>query len=185
MDFTVVNKETEKTFEELLRRIHRLQSGGTLDSLKDIGASTEKQIGASYVSLKQLANSYEPNEQLAWLLWNKQKREEQIIACMLFPPDMNKEKITQLSKSCLNSEIAGYLGSLYLYKHPELEKVIPEWMDTEIPFLQLATLTAMARHLIIYKDKSQISKEFFQNIINKNYKDKEVRLAAERYRFNI
>ena len=185
MDFTVVNKETEKTFEELLRRIHRLQSGGTLDSLKDIGASTEKQIGASYVSLKQLANSYEPNEQLAWLLWNKQKREEQIIACMLFPPDMNKEKITQLAPHCLHFEIAGYLGSLYLYKRPDLLELAEEWLNSENPFMQLAIMTALARYLILNKESDKISKDYFRTVVNRNYKDKYVQLAAERYRFNI
>lgn len=185
MEFKVVNKQTEVTFHEILRRIHRLQSGGTIDSLRDIGADTGKQIGASYVSLKTLASTYTPDEQLALLLWNRSRREEQIIACMLFPFDLNKEKITQLSPKCINFEIAGYLGALYLYKHPELSTAAQEWLNTNIPYLQLATLTALARHLIIYKDKSQITKEFFENVIHKNYADRYVNLAAERYRFNI
>lgn len=185
MEFRVVNKQTEEIFHEILRRIHRLQSGGTIDSLRDIGADTGKQIGASYVSLKTLASTYKPDEQLAFLLWNTSRREEQIIACMLFPLDLNKEKITQLSKSCLNFEIAGYLGSLYLCKHPELSTSAQEWLDTETPYLQLATLSALARHLIIYKDKSQITEEFFANVVHKNYPDRYVSLAAERYRFNI
>lgn len=185
MEFKVVNQQLEARFEEILRRIRRLQSGGTIDSLKAVGADTDHQIGASYVSLKQLASRYEADESLALLLWNTQQREEQIIACLLFPPAMNKEKITQLAKSCLNFEIAGYLGSLYLYKHPLLTEFAGEWLDSEIPFRQVAALTALARHRILYKMDSQVSEAFFQAAVNRNYSDRYVQMTAERYRFNI
>lgn len=54
MDFKIVDKNLDSRLREILRRIRRLQSGGTIDSLKEIGANTDNQIGASYVSLKQL-----------------------------------------------------------------------------------------------------------------------------------
>ena len=75
-DFKIIHKELENRFKEIRQRIHRLQSGGTIDSLKNIGADTSRQIGASYVSLKQLAENYSPDESLAILLWNTQKRED-------------------------------------------------------------------------------------------------------------
>lgn len=185
MDFKVIDKQLHSRFEEILRRIRRLQSGGTMDSLQEIGADTRHQIGASYVSLKQLAVAYKTDEQLALLLWNTQRREEQIVACFLLPEATNKEKITQLISSCLNFEIAGYLGSIYLYKYPGLSGLADEWPDSEIPFQQLAILTAIARHLILYKEDKHISRDYFQLIVNRNYKDKYVQLTAERYRFNI
>ena len=83
----------ERSFQQILSRIRRLQSGGTIDSLQDIGANTDHQIGASYVSLKELAATYPPDEKLALLLWNQGQREEQIVACLLFPQDLNKEKL--------------------------------------------------------------------------------------------
>lgn len=185
MDFKIVDNQLNARFQEILHRIQRLQSGGTIDSLKEIGADTKQQIGASYVSLKQLAIHYEPEEQLALLLWSTQKREEQIIACLLLPADSNKEKITQLVKNSLNFEIAGYFGSLYLYKHSYLTEIAIEWLNSEEPMLQIATLTALARHRIIYKKDNRISEELFSAAVNRDYKDKYVQLAAERYRFNI
>ena len=118
MDFKIVDKYLDSCFQELLRQINRLQSGGTIDSLNTIGVNTTHQIGASFVSLKQLASKYSPNEPLALLLWNTQKREQQIVSCMLLPENTNKEKITQLIQTCLDFEIAEYFGSLYLQKHP-------------------------------------------------------------------
>ena len=52
MDFSIIDPHTNAVFQQILSRIRRLQSGGTIDSLQDIGANTDHQIGASYVSLK-------------------------------------------------------------------------------------------------------------------------------------
>lgn len=185
MEFKIVDKNLDALFQEILKRISRLQSGGTIDSLKEIGADTDKQIGASYVSLKQLASTYQPNEALALLLWNVQRREEQIMACLLLPGNTNKEKITQLTTHCLNFEIAGYLGSLFLYKYSFLAEIARVWIESDIPYRQIAILTALARHLLIYKEDSQITKEFFVSILQREYKDKYVRLTVDRYRYNI
>lgn len=185
MEFKIVDKNLDALFQEILKRISRLQSGGTIDSLKEIGADTDKQIGASYVSLKQLASNYNPNEALALLLWNVRRREEQIMACLLLPGNINKEKITQLTDYCLNYEIAGYLGSLFLYKYSFLAEIARDWIESDLPYRQIAMLTALARHLIIYKEDSQITKEFFTSILQREFKDKYVRLAVDRYRYNI
>lgn len=185
MEFKIVDKNLDALFQEILKRISRLQSGGTIDSLKEIGADTDKQIGASYVSLKQLTSNYNPNEALALLLWNVRRREEQIMACLLLPGNINKEKITQLTDYCLNYEIAGYLGSLFLYKYSFLAEIARDLIESDIPYRQIAMLTALARHLIIYKEDSQITKEFFSSILQREFKDKYVRLAVDRYRYNI
>ncbi len=185
MPFKIITPDIEKLLSEIRRRIRRLQSGGTIDSLINIGANTENQLGASFLSLKKLATAYEENEEIALLLWNSQKREEQIIACFLFPNNLITEKITQLSESCLNYEIASYLGSIYLYKLPQLAQITSPWLDSKIPYQQIAILTAMARHLIINKDDSPPLKELFHSATQRHYTDKYVQLMAERYRFNI
>ena len=204
MDFSIIDPHTNAVFQQILSRIRRLQSGGTIDSLQDIGANTDHQIGASYVSLKELAATYPPDEKLALLLWNQGQREEQIVAWYngvydryKYPVitrhhvpvewrfDLNKEKITQLAPHCLHFEIAGYLGSLYLYKRSDLLELSEEWLNSENPFMQLAIMTALARYLILNKESDKISKDYFRTVVNRNYKDKYVQLAAERYRFNI
>ena len=83
MEYAVLSPDTQKTFQEIQQRIRRLQNWGSIASLKNLGLPSGNQVGASFVSLKQLASSYSPDEQLAFLLWNTQKREEQIIACLL------------------------------------------------------------------------------------------------------
>lgn len=185
MDFQVIDKDTESKYQELKRRIWRLQSGATLDSMKNVGADTSRQIGASFVSLKQLATHYTPDEQLALMLWHAEKREEQIMACFLFPENLNKEKITQLFDHCLNMEIAGYLGSLYLYRHPQLLSIGETCLLSGEPVQQMAILSALAKHLLVNKENSLFDKACFSEILHREYKDKFVRLTAERYLLNL
>lgn len=182
MEYAVLSPDTQKTFQEIQQRIRRLQNWGSIASLKNLGLPSGNQVGASFVSLKQLASSYSPDEQLAFLLWNTQKREEQIIACLLLPKKINKEKITQLIQNCYNFEVAEYLGSFFLYNFEKLTEIATEWINSEKPYMQIAALTACARHLILFKFQPAISKDFFNNLIHNDYKDKYVQLVARRYR---
>ena len=47
MDFSIIDPHTNAVFQQILSRIRRLQSGGTIDILQDIGANTEHQIRGS------------------------------------------------------------------------------------------------------------------------------------------
>lgn len=85
MEVFPIDKKVEQLFKEVSRRIFRLQNGRSLDSMERIGADTRGQIGASYLSLKNLAGQYQPDLRLAQLLWGTKKREEQI-RCLFFIP---------------------------------------------------------------------------------------------------
>lgn len=184
-DFILLNPQQEKLFLEICNRIRRLQSGGTIDSLHTIGADVKGQVGASYVSLKALAGEYLPDEKMAFSLWRQRKREEQIMGCFLLPVSTNREKITQCMKNCVSFEIAGYFGSVFLHHHSELAGILTEWIASDVPFLQVAALSAAARHRILNKNRSFISDNFFKQIVNRKYDDKYVEFVAQRYRFNI
>lgn len=185
MDFKIINNHLTTQFQEICRRINRLQSGGTIDSLNTIGANTDNQIGASFLSLKELAGRYTPDEPLALLLWNEHRREEQIVACLLLPHAIEKEKLTQLAADCLSFEIAEYLGSLYLHRHAQLPELTTEWLNSDHPFHQTAALTALSKYLILHKTEGIISKEFYREAVQREFQHKYVQLLAQRYRFNL
>lgn len=182
MNYIVLNKETEEKLKEISRRIRRLQNWGSISSLRNLGVDTHHQVGASYISLKNLAVRYSPDETVAEALWHTRQREEQIIACFLLPKKINKEKITQLMQDCSSTEIAEYMGSLFLSEHEDLAEILEKWSASSEPFLQIAALCAGARHLILHKTDPLIQPEAFKILINKEYKNKYVRLVAERYR---
>ena len=77
-----IDKKVEQLFKEVSRRIFRLQNGRSLDSMERIGADTRGQIGASYLSLKNLAGQYQPDLRLAQLLWETRRTNR----CLFFIP---------------------------------------------------------------------------------------------------
>lgn len=182
MDYVILTKETEKKVQEIRRRIRRLQNWGSIASLRHLGISTRQQVGASFVSLKELAAQYTPDETVAEALWLTRQREEQILACFLLPQTTNKEKITQFMPHCLSPEIAEYMGSLVIAGHPGIREITENWCQSSEPFLQIAALCAVARHLVLHKTAPLISQDEFKALVNREYKDKYVRLVAERYR---
>jgi len=182
MDYMILTKDTEEKIKEIRQRIRRLQNWGSITSLRHLGLDTRQQVGASFVSLKELAARYTPDEAVAEALWLTRQREEQIIACLLLPKKINKEKITQFMQTCLSPEIAEYMGSLFVAEHPDIKEIIGNWANSSEPFLQIAALCAGARHLLLHKAAPLISPSSFKTLINKEYNDKYVRLVAERYR---
>lgn len=181
MDYMVLDKNTEETLRSIRRHIRRLQNWGSIDSLSHLGLDASRQVGASFVSLKTLAARYTPDATLAEALWRTRRREEQILACFLFPQGMNKEKITQLMPACAGTEIAEYMGSLWLSGHPDIKGIAGEWADSPEPLLQIAALCAAARHLVLHKSSPQLSEDFLRTLASKEYPDKYVRLVAARY----
>ncbi|WP_059026685.1 hypothetical protein [Gabonibacter massiliensis] len=186
MEIRPINKELEQLFHQIRHRIRRLQNGKGLDSLERIGADTQGQVGASYISLKTLSRNYPRNLELALLLWGTQRREEQILACFLLPPSLAiKEKITQLLSLCFNFEIAEYFGTLVLSKREDLEEIVDEFLESGVPYLQVAALTAIARNRIEKKLNTPFSANYIQNIASKIGTDKYVRLIFERLRSGV
>ena len=154
MEVYPISKETEQTFKEISRRIFRLQNGRSLDSMENVGADTRGQIGASYLSLKNLATRYPKEQKLAQLLWGTGRREEQIVACFLFPvEDLITEKITQLLQHCHSFEIAEYFGTLVLAKGKDLKSRVDG-----------AALTAIGRNRIDNKLNPVFTDSYIQEI---------------------
>jgi len=177
MEFSIYN---EKVYKEIKRRIRRLQQGGTIDSLLMIGANTDNQIGASFLSLKDLAKNYSTDELIARVLWGDKKREEQIFACFLFPDNLSKEKLLTLIDYCLSLEIAEYFGSMLLARQKAFKTFIADWQDTNNANLQVAILTSIARYNIINQGKDNVDKNLKDKIVNRKYTNKYVQIVASR-----
>ena len=163
--FRPISQQREELFQEIRRRILRLQSGKSLDSMEKVGADTRGQIGASFLSLRTLARNYSPDHDIALLLWGTGRREEQIVACFLFPPErLTRDDIARLLSHSHSPEIAEYFGTLVLSKHPELRPLVDDFLRSDIPALQTAALTAISRNRIEKKAESAFPDSYIRAI---------------------
>ncbi|MDL2231609.1 hypothetical protein LJB85_02590 [Porphyromonadaceae bacterium OttesenSCG-928-L07] len=181
MEYIVLDQETEKKLNEITKKISALQNWGYDESVKNLHIDQKKYNGAGFIDLKRLANNYQPDLNMASILWNTQKREEQIVACFLLPTDTNKEKITQLASLCSTYEVAEYLGAIHIAKRTDLPEIISLWKNTTDALQQTALLTAVARHLITQQEAPLITTEEFQQLLNQKYEDKYVQLIIKRH----
>ena len=87
MEYLLDDPVSERNYQEILRKIRLLQNGEVADSMRQRGVVYKLNLGASVISLQQLAAQYQPDHLLALKLWNKQWRETLILATMLEKPN--------------------------------------------------------------------------------------------------
>lgn len=86
MEYLLDDPVSEKVYQEILRKLKLLQNGPVADSMNQRGVVYKLNLGASVISLRQLAEKYSPDHLLALKLWNKQWRETLIMATLLEKP---------------------------------------------------------------------------------------------------
>ncbi|MCL4481906.1 MAG: hypothetical protein M1445_04715 [Bacteroidetes bacterium] len=87
MEYLLDDPGSEKVYQEILRKVKTLQNGEVSGSMTRRGVVYKLNLGASIISLQQLAGRYTPNHLLALKLWNKQWRETMILATLLEKPE--------------------------------------------------------------------------------------------------
>jgi hypothetical protein len=87
MEYLLDDPVSEKVYQELLRRVKTLKNGEVSDSMTKRGVIYKLNLGASVISLQQLAGEYAPDHLVALKLWNKQWRETMILATLLEKPE--------------------------------------------------------------------------------------------------
>lgn len=107
MNYLLDTPETDKDFQQLLRRIKLRKNGDVSTSMKRQGIEYKQNWGVSVVELRELAKKINPNHLLALKLWNKQWRETMILATLLDEPEkVTEEQMDFWTKSFENREIA-------------------------------------------------------------------------------
>jgi len=81
------NKNTDEKVKEIKQSFRQLMNGVTAQSLRDKGLDYHLNWGASLMHLKEMAQEYEPDYDLALKLWKDDVRECKILATMLMPAE--------------------------------------------------------------------------------------------------
>ena len=182
-EFMVLTPQLESLYKELKRRIHRLQSGGTVDSIINVGADPGNQIGASFQALKSLALRYDKNNALAKLLWADRKREEQIVALFLFDENITPKQIISLLERCVNYEVAEYAGSQWLVNRYDVNAILQDSLNCGNVMVQVALLATAARLLMLHERGLKSADPIAKQYILRSYCEDYLEYMAERYRF--
>ncbi|MEI7421274.1 MAG: DNA alkylation repair protein [Prolixibacteraceae bacterium] len=119
MEYLLDDPISESNYQEILRKIRLLQNGEVADSMRQRGVVYKLNLGASVISLQQLAAQYQPDHLLALKLWNKQWRETMILATLLEKPyEVTENQMDFWVKQIQHIEIAEQVAMNLFSKTP-------------------------------------------------------------------
>ena len=183
-DFPVgVNPVDKALYLQIKCRIYRQQSGGTLDSIANLGVSVSGQIGAPLMALKQVASKYEKSSVVAGLLWDDCRREEQIVATLLFANDMSVNDILTLLPLACSIEVCEYAGSQWLSNQSCVDELFSVAFDSSNEKVVAALISAAARREMMAERGMCAPSPIVKKYILRRYDNAILEAMAERYRF--
>ncbi len=139
---------TSDQIDEILKALNKLMDGDVSVQMKKKGLEYKLNYGASTLWLKQLAQKYKGNNELANRLWLREIRETMILATLIIEPVNNNISITnQWLEQIPTNEIAEQLGANTLWK---VESIIPlsnKILKTKDTFQQASVWVGLATFL--------------------------------------
>ena len=159
MDILLDNPETERIFQEMLKKVRLLKNGEAVAQMKSMGVNYRINWGASVISLRQLAKQYNKNHLLALKLWNKQWRETMILATLLDNAEqLTEEQMDFWTKSFEAPEIAEQaVANLFVYSKFAFVKAL-EYCRGKKHLVRLTGLQMLGRLAMV--DKKAIDEMF-------------------------
>ena len=181
MEYLLDDPVSERLYQEILRRVRPLQNGEVADSMTKRGVIYKLNLGASIVSLQQLAQDYIPNHLLALKLWNKQWRETMILATLLETPDtMTENQMDFWVKQIRQIEIAEQVAMNLFSKSPFAYKKAVEYCLAKKELSKITGLLMMGRLALTDRKAGDEKFEAFLELFPPLAKDTQLSLVFRR-----
>ncbi len=181
MEYLLDDPVSEKVYQEILRKITPLQNGETADSMTQRGVHYKLNLGASVVSLQQLASNYAPDHLLALKLWNKQWRETMILATLLEKPEeVTENQMDFWVKQIQQKEIAEQAAMNLFSKSPYAYKKAVEYCLAKKTLSKITGLLMMGRLALTDRMAKNEQFEVFLELFPPLAKDAQLSLVFRR-----
>jgi len=181
MEYLLDDPVSERLYQEILRKVKPLQNGEVADSMTKRGVIYKLNLGASVVSLQQLAKDYTPNHLLALKLWNKQWRETMILATLLEKPDeVTENQMDFWVKQIRQVEIAEQAAMNLLSKSPFAYEKAVEYCLAKKELSKITGLLMMGRLALTDRKAGNEKFEAFLELFPPLAKDAQLSLVFTR-----
>ena len=181
MEYLLDDPVSEKSYQEILRRVKPLQNGEVADSMIQRGVVYKLNLGASIISLQQLAGHYPKDHLLALKLWNKQWRETMILATLLDKPEeVTENQMDFWVKQIQQVELAEQAAMNLFSKSPFAYRKAIEYCLAKKTLCKITGLLMMGR--LALTDRSAPNEQFesFLELFPPLAKDAQLSLVFKR-----
>ena len=181
MEYLLDNPASETVYQEILRRVKPLQNREVSDSMIRRGVVYKLNLGASVVSLQQLAANYKPDHLLALKLWNKQWRETMILATLLEKPEeITENQMDFWVKQIQQVEMAEQLAMNLLSRSPFAFEKAMEYCLARKSMCKITGLLVMGRLALTDKKANNDQFEAFLELFPPLAKDAQLSTVFRR-----
>ncbi|MBW7877238.1 MAG: DNA alkylation repair protein [Candidatus Cloacimonetes bacterium] len=119
----------------------------TLNQLESLGSekvrvqnlkhgATENQFGVKLGDIRKVATKIKQNDSLAKELWDTRNLEARLLCILLLKPEkLSSEEVEQMLRSVDCVQVADWLSSYIIKKHPQKEAMRLKWMEDKDPWV--------------------------------------------------
>ena len=153
----------------ILKEIKVNENGPAAEAMQRLGLNYKKNHGVSISNLKQIAEKYKPNRELAAELRLINIRETVILAEMIEDPQrISLNEIEKIVNKIQNIEHAEQTVLNLLQYADECRNICVKWTTSEKPYVKV---TAYILFSILANKKENIPDAFFETIITRSQSD--------------
>jgi len=150
-------KLPDSELKQLMQKVIRFQNSETVKAMRRMGIYYELNYGVSIPELRQLANQYQPNHQLAGELIQQNIREAIILASMLDDPLQISAVETELYLGMANNiELVEQFSRNLFAKIPTIPASIEKWIEHGDEWKQITAFTTLGW---FFKFKKMVEKQ--------------------------
>ncbi len=159
----------ELAVKEIKQSFRQYMDGVIAQSLRDKGLKYKIIWGVSQLHLREMAREYEPDAELAKLLWESDVRECKLLATMLMPKaEFKADEAEKWMSEVKNQELAEML-CFNLLQHCEFSATLAhKWITSDDELKQIAGYNLIARLLSSAAEPKSLGvRQAIENVKNK------------------
>jgi DNA alkylation repair enzyme. len=140
-----MKEQTAEKLKQIKQSFRQLMDGVTSQSMREKGVNYHLNWGVSTGHLREMADEYGKDQELAIELWKENIRECKILAIMMMPVDEMSSDLADLWMEQTPSQEIAELAAFHLYQYLDDAPMMAfEWMASEKPLYQICGFQLLA-----------------------------------------
>lgn len=141
-----MSPETQEKLKQIKQSFRLLMNGAASKSMRDKGLQYKLNWGVQLSDLKQMADTYGKDYELAIALWKENIRECKILATMMMPAEKMLPEIADLWMEQTDSIEIAEMAAFHLYQYlPYAPAMAFQWIASDRPLYQVCGYHILTR----------------------------------------
>ena len=136
----------DEKLKQIKQSFRQMMDGQVAQSMRDKGLQYHLNWGATLPRLREMADEYGQDYDLAIALWKENIRECKILATMIMPPDRILPEVVDIWMEQTETQEIAEQAAMNLYRHlPYAPQKAYEWIASDRPLCQLCGFHVLSR----------------------------------------